>query len=69
MVISRNRKDDKIAISAGVREHDSEEDHHCNMATAEIEMECSQPSCLGSVLQPAEEDTDESYLLNISNSG
>ena len=69
MGISRNKKGDKSAISAGGKEHDSEEDPHCNLATAEIEIECSQPSCLGSVVQPAEDDTDESYLLNISNFG
>ena len=49
---------DKSLISAGVREHD-------NMATAEIEIECSQPSCLGNV---TEDDTDESYFSNFGES-
>ena len=72
MVISRSKKDDKSVMSAGVREHDSEEDPHCNMATAEIKMQCSelsQLSCLASVKKPAEDGTDESYHLNISNFG
>ena len=59
-------------ISAGGREHDSKEDPHYNMATAEIEMQCSelrQPSCLESVVKPTEDDTDENYFLNISNFG
>ena len=38
-----------------------------NMAMAEIEIECSQPSCLGSVVKPTEDD--ESCSLNISNFG
>ena len=40
-----------------------------NMATAEIEIECSQPSCLESVVKLAEDNTDESYHLNTSNFG
>ena len=63
-------KDDKSVISAGVMEQDCEEDPHYNMATAEIEIECSelsQPFCFGSVVKPAEDDTDESYFSHISN--
>ena len=72
MVISRNRKIDKSVISAGVKEHNSEEDPHCNIATAEIKIECSelsQPPCSGSVKNAAEDDEDMSYLLNISKFG
>ena len=68
--ISRSKRDDESVMSAGGREHDSEEDPHCNMATAEIECsELRQPSCLGSVKKAAEDDTDKSYFLNISNFG
>ena len=72
--ISRSKKGAKSVISAGVWEHDSEEDPHCNMTTTEIEIECSelrQPSCLGSVKKASKDDADESesYPLNVSNFG
>ena len=55
-------RDDKSVTSAGVKEHDSEEDYHYNMATAEIKIECSQSSCLKSVVKPAV-NNDEALLL------
>ena len=70
MGISRPRrtKNNKSVISAGGREHNSEEDPHCNMATTEIEIECSESPCMESGIKPSE---DENYCISndISNCG